>query len=133
MYARATRTIRLPEWKCAVRNEAWPLRINRPMTSWSTIKSADSRPSTMSSAFMGRTDLSWEIKDQPATALVAVCEAGQRKCVMGVRNRIDFRARTSWRIANRGDFVTQGVGATAVVTTPLGGVWPDGVSSSVHS
>ena len=49
------------------------------MTSWTTIKSADSRPSTMSNAFMGRTGLSWETKDQPAAALVAVCEAGQRK------------------------------------------------------
>jgi hypothetical protein len=103
------------------------------MTSWTTIKSADSRPSTMSNVFMGRTGLSWEIKDQPATALVAVCEAGQRECVMGVRNRLDFRARTSWRIDNRDDFVTQGVGATAVVTTPLGVVLPDGVSSSVHT
>jgi hypothetical protein len=79
------------------------------MTNWTTIKSADSRPSTMSSAFMGRTGLSWEIKDQPATALVAVCEAGQRECVTGVRNRIDFRARTSWRIVDRGDFVTHGL------------------------
>ena len=31
----------------------------------------------MSNAFMGRTDLSWEFKDQPATALVAVRAAGR--------------------------------------------------------